>query len=59
MDGQPKKYTVEDPKGRRITFEWNKPTPPTEADLQQIFSSADTFQTKSFLVDYLGDRAHP
>ena len=45
MNGQPKRYTVEDPKGRRVTFEWSNPNPPNESDLQQIFMSADSVRS--------------
>jgi len=34
-------YTVEDTQtGRRVTFEWDGDAPPTDADMEQIFSSA-------------------
>lgn len=35
-------YTVQDNKtGKKITFEWNDPTPPTDQDMEEIFSQAD------------------
>ena len=35
------KYTVEDSQtGKRITFEWAAPTPPTDADMEEVFAAA-------------------
>jgi hypothetical protein len=33
------RYTVESPEGKRVTFEWNDPTPPTDADMEEVFAS--------------------
>jgi hypothetical protein len=34
-------YTVQDSTtGKKITFEWNDPNPPTDADMEEIFSQA-------------------
>lgn len=36
---KPRTYTVRDPKtGRTVTFRWNGPAPPTDADLDEIFA---------------------
>ena len=35
------KYTVQDTAtGKKVTFEWNDPKPPTDADLEQVFAEA-------------------
>jgi len=35
------KYTVQDTTtGKNVTFEWNDPTPPTDADMEEVFSAA-------------------
>lgn len=36
-----KKYTVQDTKsGKTVTFEWNQPTDPTDADFEEVFTAA-------------------
>lgn len=48
------KYTVQDTTtGKNITFEWNGEQPPTDADMEEVFAQAKTFdqpqQSKSTL----------
>ncbi len=33
-------FTVENPEGRRIKFEWTGSVPPTDADIEEVFASA-------------------
>lgn len=35
------KYTVQDTtSGKKVTFDWNDPNPPTDADMEQVFTAA-------------------
>lgn len=34
------RYTVKDDTGRTVTFDWSDPTPPTDADMAEVFASA-------------------
>lgn len=36
------RYTVENNQGKRVTFEWAAPNPPTDTDLEEVFSAAST-----------------
>lgn len=43
------KYTVEDSQtGKRVTFEWNDPNPPTDTDMEEVFSAARQEQPSKF-----------
>jgi len=35
------KYTVQDTStGKKVTFDWNAPIPPTDADMEEVFAAA-------------------
>lgn len=34
------KYTVQNPQGKKVTFEWTQPEPPTDADMEEVFAAA-------------------
>lgn len=34
------KYTVQNPEGRKVTFDWSDPNPPTDADMEEVFAAA-------------------
>jgi len=40
-------YEAENPQGQTIEFDWNAPNPPTDADIQEIFSAAAQQQQQS------------
>lgn len=43
-------YTFQNKRtGRQVTFEWNDPNPPTEADLEEVFAVAEEKQFNSLL----------
>ncbi len=41
----PQQYTVRDnASGKTVTFDWNSPEPPTDADMEEVFAAARTSQ---------------
>lgn len=38
------KYTVEDDKGKRVTFDWSGDQPPSDDDIQSVFDASATFK---------------
>ena len=34
------KYTVQNPEGKKVTFEWSHSAPPTDADMEEVFAAA-------------------